>query len=422
VATRVGLGKVGLAPTEICFSQDCHGLVFDDSCISPLFLTHYLQVAVQEFKHTSRGTTIAGVTKKQLVEVPVWLPPFPEQRRIVAEIDKHFTRLDTAVASLQRARTNLKRYRASVLKAACEGRLVPTETELARLEGRAYEPASVLLERIVKERRARWQGQDGRRGKYQEPQAPDSACLPLLPEGWVWASVGQLVLITQNGLSKRRGDRGDPTRVLRLSDITNNKINESSPREILLTMTEIEKYRLRKGDLLSIRVNGSRDLVGRLISFASGNSWTFCDHFIRMTPDETAINPMYLSIYAETAEARRYVELNMVSSAGQNTVSQTTLLALPVPLPPLAEQQRIVAEVERHLSGIDAAENVVSTNLKRAERLRQAILQLAFQGKLVPQDPTDEPASALLERIRAERERSQESRQRRGDVVSGRSS
>jgi type I restriction enzyme S subunit len=120
------------------------------------------------------------------------LPPLPEQHRIVAEIEKHFTRLDAAVASLQRAKANLKRYRASVLKAACQGKLVPTEAELARAEGREYEPASVLLERILKDRRARWEAQERRRGKYKEPATLDISTLPGVPEGWVWAMVEQL--------------------------------------------------------------------------------------------------------------------------------------------------------------------------------------------------------------------------------------
>ena len=120
------------------------------------------------------------------------LPPFPEQRRIVAEIEKQFTRLDAAVAALRRTRANLKRYRASVLHAACSGELVPTEAELARAEGREYEPADVLLERILAERRARWEAQEKRRGKYQEPAAPDTSDLPTLPEGWVWVTLGQI--------------------------------------------------------------------------------------------------------------------------------------------------------------------------------------------------------------------------------------
>ena len=100
-----------------------------------------------------------------LSEAPIPLPPLPEQRRIVAEIERHFTRLDASVAALRWVQANLKRYRASVLKDACEGRLVPTEAELARSEGREYESSAVLLERILAERRARWESQEKRRGK-----------------------------------------------------------------------------------------------------------------------------------------------------------------------------------------------------------------------------------------------------------------
>ena len=129
------------------------------------------------------GTTRPKLTQAALNLIPLPLPPLPEQHRIVAEIEKQFTRLDASVAALKRALANLKRYRASVLKAACEGTLVPTEAELARAEGRDYEPASVLLERILSERRARWESQDKKRGEYKEPVAPDTSELPELPEG-----------------------------------------------------------------------------------------------------------------------------------------------------------------------------------------------------------------------------------------------
>ena len=130
-----------------------------------------------------RGTTINGVTKKQLRELQVLLPPLAEQHRIVAEIEKQFTRLDASVAALKRAQANLKRYRASVLKVACEGKVVPTEAELARVKGRDYEPASQLLERILAERLACWESQPKHRGKYKEPTAPDTSNPPELPEG-----------------------------------------------------------------------------------------------------------------------------------------------------------------------------------------------------------------------------------------------
>ena len=146
-----------------------------------------------EIRYSASTTTnISNISSSKLSEIALTIPPLAEQCRIVVEIETQFTRLDASVAALRRARANLKRYRASVLKAACEGRLVPTEAELARSEGRDYEPAGVLLERILAERRARWESQEKRRGKYKEPSAPDTSALPGLPEGWVWASLESL--------------------------------------------------------------------------------------------------------------------------------------------------------------------------------------------------------------------------------------
>ena len=217
VVTRVGLGKVALVEEPLCFSQDSQGLSFDTCRINGLYFTYYLSEAVQRFKYEGRGTTINGVTKKQLRELPVLLPPLAEQHRIVAEIETQFTRLDASVAALRRARANLKRYRASALKAACEGRLVPTEPELARSEGRDYEPAGVLLERILAERRARWELQEKRRGNYKEPSAPDTSVLPELPEGWAWASLDQIIYLLEGGTAVTATSNASSRKVLRSS-------------------------------------------------------------------------------------------------------------------------------------------------------------------------------------------------------------
>ena len=130
----------------------------------------------------SRATTVPSVRKSDVEQIPIPLPPLPEQRRIVTKIEELFTRLDAGVSELKKTQAQLKRYRQSVLKAACEGKLVPTEAELAKAEGRAYEPADVLLARILKERREKWNG----KGKYKEPAAPDTSGLQALPEGWGW--------------------------------------------------------------------------------------------------------------------------------------------------------------------------------------------------------------------------------------------
>ena len=111
----------------------------------------------------------------------------------------------------------------------------------------------------------------------------------------------------------------------------------------------------------------------------------------------------YIEIASNVGESRRHMESRARTTAGQTGISGADIRLMPIPMPPLREQARIVAEVERRLSLIDDLEAAVSANLKRAARLRQAILKRAFEGKLVPQDPADEPASALLERIKRER-------------------
>ena len=138
----------------------------------------------------------------------------------MAEIEKQFTRIDASVDALKRAKANLKRYRASVLKDACEGRLVPTEAELAGAEGRGYEHADMLLERILAERRALWASQEKRGRKYKEPVAPDMSDLPQLPEGWVWAGVGQVSRRIQYGTSSKASSDASGIPVLRMGNYT----------------------------------------------------------------------------------------------------------------------------------------------------------------------------------------------------------
>ncbi len=150
------------------------------------------------------------------------LPPLAEQRRIVAAIEEQFTRLDAGVAALRRARAALKRYRAAVLKAAVEGRL----TAAWRAAHPDAEPAAALLRRILAERRARWEadqrakGKDPAKARYDEPAAPDTAGLPALPEGWVWATVEQVSQIAWHGaLQRRRATTEDGLPVLRMGNI-----------------------------------------------------------------------------------------------------------------------------------------------------------------------------------------------------------
>ena len=176
---------------------------------------------------------------------------------IVAEIEKQFTRLEAGVAGLRRVQAKLKRYRAAVLKAACEGKLVPTEAELARQEGRSYETAAQLLERILTERRRKWNG----KGKYKEPEIPDTTNLPQLPEGWTWAVLDQLQWTLRNGISKKP-DAESGLSILRISAVRPMSVNLSDTRYLQAAANKYAEFCLGEGDLLFTRYNGNSDLVG----------------------------------------------------------------------------------------------------------------------------------------------------------------
>ena len=339
----------------------------------------------------------------------------------MAEIEKQFTRLDASVASLKRVQANLKRYRASVLKAACEGRLVPMESELARAEGREFEHASVLLERILAERRARWESQEKRRGKYKEPVGPDTSVLSELPEGWVWATaaqLGEVRLGRQRSPKRATGPHMRP--YLRAANVTWEGLNLSDVKEMDFDPREYETYRLRRGDILLAEASGSADEVGKPAMYADQiDGCCFQNTLIRVRAFPGVAPYLYYHLLSDASDwgSRESSERGWAFTTWALNGRSPGAVALP----PLVEQRRIVAEVERRLFVIQQTEVAIESNLTRAERLRQSILKQAFSGKLVPQDPNDEPASTLLERIRVEREQTEAAAKSNGKPRRGRS-
>ena len=388
-------------------NQHIFNIRFNRELLNSIYFREALNQNVSHYvRNAQGGVGLAHITKRKFNGSFVPLPPLPEQHRIVAEIEKQFTRLDASVDALKRAQANLKRYRASVLKAACEGKLVSTEAELARSEGRDYEPAGRLLERILIERRAKWESQKKRRGKYKEPVAPDTSELLELPEGWRWATVEQLILRSEYGTSVKCTYDGQGMPVLRIPNIAAGEINLTDMKYANQSLQFDSEKSLGLGDVLMCRTNGSIRLIGKtaVVKTEFDVSHSFASYLLRFRFTETRILPKWFHIFVTSQLGRSFIERNAASSAGQHNVSLKLIHGMPIPLPPLAEQHRIVAEVERRLSVVQQAEAAVEVGLKRAERLRQSILKQAFSGKLVPQDPNDEPASVLLERIRAERE------------------
>ncbi len=354
------------------------------------------------------GTAIKRIILRRIKETPVPIAPISEQNRIVAEIERQLTRLDAAVAALKRIQANLRRYRASVLKAACEGLLVPTEAELARREGRSYETGAQLLARILKERRVACEKQttNGRKAKYTEPPPPDISDLPELSDGWAWASIDQVIRESLIGLDRGRNQQnneGIGAPYVKMNNVTmDGRVIFEDLVFVPALKDEQDRFALAEGDIL-FNTRNSKELVGKagLVRHVSKGA-IYNNNLMRLRFSRHII-PSFVIAYMCSDGFRRRMELVKKATTNVAAVYAKDLFPLQLALPPLAEQRRIVAEVDRRLSLIDELGGFVEASLKRADRLRRAILKCAFEGKLVPQDPNEEPASALLERIRAER-------------------
>ena len=256
-SSRAPIGYVAIASQPVATNQGFKSFVLPES-IDPSFVYYYLKCAKEAIETLGGGTTFKEISGAVAAKIPLVLAPLAEQRRIVAEIETQFTRLDASVAALRRAQANLKRYRSSVLKDACEGRLVPTEAELARSEGREYESADVLLERILVERRAHWESQEKRRGKYKEPSAPNTSALPEPPEGWAWANLDQLVYVLEGGTAVTATSSPTSRRVLRSSAVRHGYLDMEDFRFLPDDAIQASDPYIVIGDLLFTRLSGTQ--------------------------------------------------------------------------------------------------------------------------------------------------------------------
>ena len=404
---RPYLNKVYLSDFEGICSTDILVFPKNDLHFNAFFFYRLLcPDFVNYASHNVSGVNLPRVNFQTLAQFEILLPPLPEQHRIVAKIEELFTKLDAGIDALHKVGAQLKRYRQSVLKAAFEGKL----TEAWRAEHQdEIEPASVLLERVLKERRERWEAEQleqmkakGKipkdekwKAKYKEPAVPDTSELPELPKEWMWATLSQIGELNR-GKSKHRPRNapalyGGPYPFVQTGDIRHAT---GLIRHYNLTYSEegLKQSRLWPAGTLCITI--AANIADTAIL---GFDACFPDSMVGFLPEQGHCNIRFIEFYFRTAkeDLERYAP-----ATAQKNINLAILRDLAIPFPPLAEQNALADEIDRRLSVADEVEKTVTTELKRAEQLRQSILKQAFSGKLVPQDPNDEPASLLLERIR----------------------
>jgi len=382
------IGKTALITSneDFAFSNHMTRLRVPDD-ISAGFISlqlHYFWMRGYYKYHCTKHVNQASISSTTLAQkVPIVLPPLNEQIAIVNEIEKQFTRLDAGVAALKRLQANLKRYRASVLKAACEGKLVPTEAELARKEGRDYEPASVLLERILKERREKWEKENAGKvkKKYVEPKGQDTSNMPELPEGWCWTKWEQIGF-SQNGRAfPSKEYKSSGIKLLRPGNLHfSGKViwnNENTRYMANKWSYDYPEYIIGPDELIMNLTAQSLkdDFLGRICKTSNDEECLLNQRLARLSP--IVVNSNYLLCVFKSNSFREFVRgLNTGSLIQHMFTSQ--LAEFPIPLPPLEEQQRIVDEVTRRISLLEEIEAVTNDNLIKTEHLKLAVLNSAF--------------------------------------------
>lgn len=349
------------------------------------------------------GRPVLNLTN--IKDVKIIIAPPDQQKRIVAEIEKQFSRLDEAVSNLKRVKANLKRYKAAVLKAAVEGKL----TEEWRKANPDVEPADKLLERILTERRKKWEENElakmnakGRmpkddkwKTKYKEPEPPGSVDYEL-PKTWTSATVQQLAERVQYGSSSKSNEDNNGIPVLRMGNIFEGEVLLDKLKYLPENHDEFPELLLEDNDLLFNRTN-SPELVGKTTVYKKKPyPCSFASYLIRVR-FLSGMEPKFVSYYINSMYGRKWIKSVVSQQVGQANVNGTKLQALTVPLPSLNEQEVIIEEMDDRFSLISNLENNVNNNLLRAERLRQSILKEAFSGKLVNYDieKIDEHMEAL---------------------------
>ena len=377
------VGKLGLLTQEAATNQAVCA-IFPPDDLETKYLFWYLRFVRSDLLAQAIGGAQPNISQGILRNLLIPIAPLYQQKRIVAEIEKQFSRLDEAVTTLKRVKANLKRYKASVLKAAIEGHLVEAEVDLASREGRSYETGEQLLQRTLDIRRREWNG----KGKYKVPAEPDANYLLELPEGWVWATVEVICarIVDCPHSTPRFQGAGYPCIDTTWMTTEGLVVERARFVDQAAYQERIVRLEPEPGDIVFAR----EGTIGTAIVIPDHMKPCLGQRVMLLRTSELFSSRLLMhTLHSELVKVQ-YRAQALGSTVPHINVGDVKRFAIPVP--PLAEQHRIVGEVDRRLSVIEELEAAVQANLTRADRLRQSILSQAFSGCLLEQDTKHIPA------------------------------
>lgn len=352
MVTRSGILRrklpVAILEREATVNQDQKAIVpFEPEMAEWLFV--YLRACDSFIRHNfgKTGATVESIVFDRVKELPIAIPTLAEQKRIVNRIEKLLAQISIINEAKREYFGNYYALRNKVIEAGIRGELTQHLPE----DGNAEE----LLKQIHNEK-----NELVRRGELKRQRALAAiteADTPFtIPETWKWVRFGDLISLT-NGLASRGTQGGKPHPVLRLADLTNAGIDVGNVRMIELSDSEYESHIVKKNDLIFIRVNGSRGKVGKAFLFTYDKEVSYCDHLFCGHRFSSHINPEYIMLFCLSNLAWRQIDPFIKTTAGQNTISQGNMAKMLIPLPPEAEQNRIVERVKKLLQALSNSEN-----------------------------------------------------------------
>lgn len=362
---QLGRAAMWRGQVENCVHQNHLIRVRPSSALDPTFLLHLwnsAEVADQLRQVASSTSGLHTLSTAKLKRVEISLPPLAEQRRIVEALEDHLSRLDAAQRTLASSLTRTRSLRETIL----------TQAVLGRFPATRFSDAADDREK--------------------------------LPSGWTWTTLEQVASV-QGGIQKQQKRRPARNRFpfLRVANVGRGSLDLSNVHEVELFEGEIERFRLSTGDLLVVEGNGSPDQIGRATMWRGQIAdCVHQNHLIRVRPS-SVLDAAYLEYAWNSSEIVHQLKRAASSTSGLHTLSTAKLKRVQIPLPPLDTQKKIVDDIADQFARIDRLIEAFKTASPRADHLRRALLTEAFSGRLVPQDPEDEPASELLARIRAKR-------------------
>jgi len=406
--SRAPIGYVAIAANPIATNQGFKSFVLATDCV-PEFFRYYLKSSKAYAESMASGSTFLELSGGRAKELVAPLAPTNEQRRIVAKLDTLFEKSRSIREKLDRLPRLLANLQKSILNSAFRGDL----TKEWRANNPNVEPASELLKRIRAERRAKWEadliakGKDPKKAKYVEPEPVDTEGLPELPEGWCWASMPMIASTQPNAL--KAGPFGS---ALKKSDYTEQGFKVYGQEQVIRgnpyfgdyfipeeKFQELSSCAVCPGDVL-ISLVGT---AGKVLVLPEDSAPGIINpRLVKISVAQRHINPHYIARYIQSPMAQRFFR-ESAHGGTMEILNLGILKQLVVPIPPLPEQEQVLTMI----AAIEERRGVISDLLEKASRSReiseQAFLSRAFRGELVPQNPNDEPASVLLERIRAQK-------------------